>query len=55
MVLFMYSKIPNLVIDFHGCDELVSEKVLNHNENLLESKNDSPKIAILTVIRITKS
>ncbi|MDR0904522.1 MAG: hypothetical protein LBM59_07810 [Ruminococcus sp.] len=36
----MYSKLPNLVIGFHGCDRLSVEKVLYKNEKMHESVND---------------
>jgi hypothetical protein len=36
----MYSKLPNLVIGFHGCDRSSAEKVLYNNEKMYESVND---------------
>jgi hypothetical protein len=36
----MYSKLPNLVIGFHGCDKTVAEKVLRNSEDMRESKNE---------------
>jgi hypothetical protein len=33
----MYSKLPNLVIGFHGCDISVFEKVLHNHENMIFS------------------
>jgi hypothetical protein len=36
----MYSKLPNLVIGFHGCDRSSVEKVLYKNEKMHESVND---------------
>ena len=35
----MYSKLPNLVIGFHGCDEDTFEKVVHKSEALKPSKN----------------
>lgn len=35
----MYSKLPNLVIGFHGCDQSVFEKVLYKHEQLRGSTN----------------
>ena len=37
---FLYSKLPNLVIGFHGCDRQVFEKVLYHHEPLESSNNE---------------
>lgn len=36
----MYSKISNLVLGFHGCDESVYNKVIMKNEPLKPSTND---------------
>lgn len=36
----MYSKLPNLVITFHGCDESVRDRVICGGERLLPSTND---------------
>jgi hypothetical protein len=36
----MYSKLPNLVIGFHGCDRSSAEKVLSCDEMMYESVND---------------
>lgn len=36
----MYAKLPNLVIAFHGCDEITCKKVLNDNEHIVASSND---------------
>jgi hypothetical protein len=36
----MYSKLPNLVIGFHGCDKSVADKVLKNHEIMYQSKND---------------
>jgi hypothetical protein len=35
----LYSKRPNLVIGFHGCDESVMKKVINGQDNLQKSEN----------------
>ena len=35
----MYSKLPNLVLGFHGCDEKTYEKVIHESEALKPSKN----------------
>lgn len=35
----MYTKLPNLVIGFHGCDQSILEKVLYKHERLCGSKN----------------
>jgi len=35
----LYSKRPNLVIGFHGCDKSVLEKVINGQDNLQKSEN----------------
>lgn len=35
----LYSKRPNLVIGFHGCDESVLKKVINGQDNLQKSEN----------------
>lgn len=32
----MYSKLPNLVIGFHGCDETAYKKVLYNHDCLLK-------------------
>lgn len=36
----MYSKLPNLVIAFHGCDQSVFDKVIINHEHLNASNND---------------
>ena len=36
----MYSKLPNFVLGFHGCDQSVFEKVLNGNDRLKFSKKN---------------
>lgn len=36
----LYSKRPNLILGFHGCDKLIAEKVINRECDLKESKND---------------
>jgi len=36
----LYSKRPNLIIGFHGCDQSIVEKVLNGKEELKRSTND---------------
>ena len=36
----MYSKIPNLVLGFHGCDKSVAEKVFQSGEHLKASSNE---------------
>lgn len=36
----LYSKRPNLIIGFHGCDQSVVDKVITGKENLLTSKNN---------------
>ncbi|MDR0952481.1 MAG: hypothetical protein LBM18_06110 [Oscillospiraceae bacterium] len=36
----MYSKLPNLVIGFHGCDKTTADNVIIRNESMHESKND---------------
>lgn len=36
----MYSKLPNLVIAFHGCDVETFDRVLYHHEALNSSNND---------------
>jgi hypothetical protein len=36
----MYSKLPNLVIGFHGCDKSVYDRVLKYDECLKPSEND---------------
>lgn len=36
----MYSKLPNLVIGFHGCDESVLEEVVKQGSHLQPSQND---------------
>ncbi len=35
----MYSKLPNLVIGFHGCRKETYEKVIKNEEPLLASSN----------------
>lgn len=35
----MYSKLPNLVFGFHGCDEAVYEQVIYQGEHLKQSEN----------------
>lgn len=35
----MYSVLPSFIIGFHGCDELVAEKVLSNQEKLRKSTN----------------
>lgn len=35
----LYSKRPNLIIGFHGCDQSVVDKVLTGKDNLIASKN----------------
>ena len=35
----MYSKLPNLVIGFHGCNADVYEKVISNREHLISSSN----------------
>ncbi len=35
----LYSKLPNLVFGFHGCDKSVAEKVLHENQELKLSMN----------------
>ena len=35
----MYSKLPNLVIGFHGCDKSIYDKVLKEHEPLTPSTN----------------
>lgn len=35
----LYSKRPNLVIGFHGCDESILTKVINGQDNLQKSEN----------------
>lgn len=35
----MYTKLPNLVLGFHGCDKKVYESVLYRHEELRQSKN----------------
>lgn len=35
----MYSKLPNLVIGFHGCDKSVFNKVITNGEHLKPSSN----------------
>ncbi len=35
----MYSKLPNLVIGFHGCNKETFSKVINNGEHLLASSN----------------
>ncbi len=36
----LYSKRPNLILGFHGCDKLIAEKVINGIFDLKKSKND---------------
>lgn len=36
----MYSKLPNLIIAFHGCDLTTFENVLYRHEHIAASKND---------------
>lgn len=36
----MYSKLPNLVLGFHGCDEGTFDKVVRHGSELRPSTND---------------
>ena len=36
----MYSKLPNLVLGFHGCDEGAFDKVVRHGSELRPSTND---------------
>lgn len=36
----MYSKLPNLILGFHGCDKTVCDKILNRNYLLTASEND---------------
>lgn len=36
----MYSKLPNLVLAFHGCDQDVADRVLCNGEQLKASSND---------------
>lgn len=36
----MYSKLPNLVLAFHGCDKLTHDAVLYEGKALRPSKND---------------
>ena len=36
----MYSKLPNLVIAFHGCDIETYENVLYKHQHLTSSNND---------------
>lgn len=36
----MYSKIPNLIIGFHGCDKSIYDKVIKENGKLKASEND---------------
>ena len=35
----MYSKLPNLVIGFHGCDKTVYDEVIKNRKPLLASNN----------------
>ena len=35
----MYGKLPNLIIGFHGCDDITFKKVLNQNQSLHSSTN----------------
>lgn len=35
----MYSKLPNLVLGFHGCDKVVADKVFEQGEQLRSSLN----------------
>lgn len=35
----MYSKLPNLVLGFHGCDKEVFDRVINKGETLKKSEN----------------
>lgn len=35
----MYSKLPNLVIGFHGCNKETCSKVINNGEHLIASSN----------------
>lgn len=35
----LYSKLPNLVLGFHGCDETTFHKVMHESEQLKPSKN----------------
>ena len=35
----MYSKLPNLVLGFHGCDETVYEQVICQGKHLKQSEN----------------
>lgn len=36
----MYSKLPNLVLGFHGCDKSVYDNVLHEHNDLAKSYND---------------
>lgn len=36
----MYSKLPNLVLGFHGCDQEVFDRVVKNGEPILPSAND---------------
>lgn len=36
----MYSKLPNLVLGFHGCDKSVHDDVINYHGKLKKSKNN---------------
>ncbi|MDR0930087.1 MAG: hypothetical protein LBM74_10320 [Oscillospiraceae bacterium] len=36
----MYSKLPNLVIGFHGCDRTLAENVISGQDSMHGSKND---------------
>lgn len=36
----MYSKLPNLVLGFHGCDQSAFENVIKNSQQMKQSKND---------------
>lgn len=36
----MYTKLPNLIIAFHGCDQKTFDNVLYHHNPLSGSQND---------------
>ena len=36
----LYSRRPNLVIAFHGCDKSVADKVISGKEDLIASTNE---------------